>query len=51
MPVLRERELVPYLDLAYQGFGDGIEEDAFAVRLLRRRRASRSSSPTRSPRA
>jgi aromatic-amino-acid transaminase len=34
IPVLRERELLPYLDLAYQGFGDGIQEDAFAVRAL-----------------
>ena len=32
--MLRERELLPYLDLAYQGFGDGIEQDAFAVRAL-----------------
>ena len=34
IPVLRERELLPYLDLAYQGFGDSIEGDAFAVRAL-----------------
>ncbi len=34
IPVLRERELLPYLDLAYQGFGDGITEDAYAVRAL-----------------
>ncbi|MDP1899554.1 MAG: amino acid aminotransferase [Rubrivivax sp.] len=34
VPVLRERELLPYLDLAYQGYGEGIEEDAFAVREL-----------------
>jgi aromatic-amino-acid transaminase len=34
VPVLRERELLPYLDLAYQGYGDGIAEDAHAVRLL-----------------
>ncbi len=34
IPVLRERELIPYLDLAYQGFGDGIDADAFAVRAL-----------------
>ncbi len=34
IPVLRERELLPYLDLAYQGFGDGIAEDAYAVRAL-----------------
>ena len=34
VPVLRERELLAYLDLAYQGYGDGIPEDAYAVRLL-----------------
>jgi aromatic-amino-acid transaminase len=34
LPVLRERQLLPFLDLAYQGYGDGIEEDAFAIRLL-----------------
>ena len=34
IPVLRERELLPYLDLAYQGFGDGIDADAYAVRAL-----------------
>ena len=34
VPVLRERQLLPYLDLAYQGFGDGIDEDAHAVRAL-----------------
>ena len=34
VPLLRERGLIPYLDLAYQGYGDGIEEDAFALRLL-----------------
>ena len=34
VPLLRERELLPFLDLAYQGYGDGIEQDAFAVRLL-----------------
>lgn len=28
----RDRGLVPFFDVAYQGFGDGIEEDAFAVR-------------------
>jgi aromatic-amino-acid transaminase len=25
---------VPFIDIAYQGFGDGLEEDAFGVRLL-----------------
>ncbi len=34
IPVLKDRGLLPYLDLAYQGFGDGIEEDAYAVRAL-----------------
>jgi aromatic-amino-acid transaminase len=32
MEVVNERGLVPFLDLAYQGFADGIEEDAQAVR-------------------
>ena len=30
--VCRERALMPFLDIAYQGFGDGIEPDAAAVR-------------------
>ena len=34
IPVLRDGGLIPYLDLAYQGFGDGIVEDAYAVRAL-----------------
>jgi aromatic-amino-acid transaminase len=32
--VLKRRQLLPYLDIAYQGFGNGIEEDAFALRAL-----------------
>ncbi|MCL4746265.1 MAG: aromatic amino acid transaminase, partial [Burkholderiaceae bacterium] len=35
--LLSERELLPFVDLAYQGFGDGLEADAAAVRLLARR--------------
>ncbi|MET0381845.1 MAG: amino acid aminotransferase [Burkholderiaceae bacterium] len=34
IPVLKERGLLPFLDIAYQGYGDGIEEDAFAIRAL-----------------
>ena len=34
IPVIQARRLIPYLDIAYQGFGDGIDEDAFAVRAL-----------------
>ena len=32
--VCRERGLVPFLDMAYQGFADGIEPDAVAVRAF-----------------
>ena len=31
---LQANGLIPFLDMAYQGFGDGIDEDAFAVRLF-----------------
>ena len=32
--IVRERQLLPLIDFAYQGFGDGLEQDAWAVRLL-----------------
>ncbi|MGP0012106.1 MULTISPECIES: amino acid aminotransferase [Pseudomonas] len=32
--VVKTKDLVPFLDMAYQGFGDGIDEDAAAVRLF-----------------
>ena len=32
--MLRARQLIPLVDLAYQGFGDGLEADASAVRML-----------------
>jgi len=32
--VCRARRLVPFLDMAYQGFADGLDADAFAVRLF-----------------
>lgn len=32
--VVAERELVPFIDFAYQGFGEGIEQDAAAVRAF-----------------
>jgi aromatic-amino-acid transaminase len=31
--VVRGRGLIPLIDIAYQGFGQGLEEDAFGVRL------------------
>jgi len=32
--VIGEGRLIPFLDIAYQGFGDGLEEDAYAIRAL-----------------
>ncbi|MFK7607809.1 MULTISPECIES: amino acid aminotransferase [unclassified Pseudomonas] len=34
LDVVKAKGLVPFLDMAYQGFGDGIDEDAAAVRLF-----------------
>jgi aromatic-amino-acid transaminase len=34
LEVVTGRALVPYLDLAYQGFGDGLDQDALAARLF-----------------
>lgn len=32
--VIKSRQLIPFLDIAYQGFGEGLEEDAKVVRLF-----------------
>jgi aromatic-amino-acid transaminase len=32
--VLKTRTLIPFLDIAYQGFGAGMEEDAYAIRAV-----------------
>ena len=32
--VVRDRGLLPLIDIAYQGFGRGLDEDAFGVRLM-----------------
>ena len=32
--VLKQRDLIPFLDIAYQGFGQGLEQDAYAIRAL-----------------
>jgi aromatic-amino-acid transaminase len=34
IPVLKQRQLLPFLDMAYQGYGDGIDADAYAIRAL-----------------
>ncbi len=32
--LLKSKDLLPFVDIAYQGFGDGLEEDAWAVRAM-----------------
>ncbi|AXF77922.1 aromatic amino acid aminotransferase [Erwinia tracheiphila] len=32
--VLKQRELIPFLDIAYQGFGAGMDDDAYAIRAV-----------------
>ena len=32
--ILKARDLIPFLDIAYQGFGAGMEEDAYAIRAI-----------------
>lgn len=32
--VLQRRRLLPFFDIAYQGFGDGLEEDCYALREM-----------------
>jgi aromatic-amino-acid transaminase len=34
IPVLKDGNLLPFLDIAYQGFGQGLDEDAYAIRAL-----------------
>ncbi|SUG26259.1 tyrosine aminotransferase, tyrosine repressible [Salmonella enterica subsp. arizonae] len=32
--ILKTRDLIPFLDIAYQGFGAGMDEDAYAIRAI-----------------
>jgi aspartate aminotransferase len=34
LELAQHRGFIPFVDIAYQGFGDGLEEDAYGVRLL-----------------
>ena len=34
IPVLQGGGLIPFVDIAYQGFGDGLDDDAFALRAM-----------------
>ena len=35
--VLEERGIIPFVDMAYQGFGEGLEQDAYGLRMLAHR--------------
>ncbi|MCJ8146234.1 aspartate/tyrosine/aromatic aminotransferase [Acinetobacter sp. A3.8] len=32
--ILKAKQLIPFLDIAYQGFGQGVEQDAYLIRAL-----------------
>jgi aromatic-amino-acid transaminase len=32
--VVQQRQLIAFMDIAYQGFGDGLNEDAYAIRAM-----------------
>ncbi len=32
--LVKTRELIPFLDIAYQGFGNGMDEDVYAIRAM-----------------
>ncbi|MDR3430338.1 MAG: aspartate/tyrosine/aromatic aminotransferase [Rouxiella aceris] len=32
--LVKQRELIPFLDIAYQGFGQGMDDDAYALRAM-----------------
>lgn len=34
LEVAQQREFIPFIDTAYQGFGDGLDQDAYGLRLL-----------------
>ena len=50
LEVVRRRELLPLIDFAYQGFGDGLEEDAWSTRLFARELDELMSGPHVPPR-
>ncbi len=34
LPIFQEKKLIPFFDMAYQGLGHGIDEDAYPIRLF-----------------
>ncbi len=37
--IFSERQLIPFIDMAYQGFGEGLSDDAYGIRLMSSRLA------------
>ncbi|WP_375740292.1 aromatic amino acid transaminase [Pseudomonas boanensis] len=38
LDIIQERELIPFLDIAYQGFGESLDDDAWLIRECARRK-------------
>jgi aromatic-amino-acid transaminase len=51
LEIVTSRGLVPFLDLAYQGFAEGLDSDAFAARLFATGHEPGVSSRARSPKS
>lgn len=34
IPILKERDIIPFLDIAYQGFGAGLVDDCYAIQAM-----------------
>lgn len=34
LELAKDRQFIPFIDTAYQGFGDGLEDDAYGLRLM-----------------
>lgn len=34
LAVMKEKDLLPFIDMAYQGLGDGLNDDAYALRMF-----------------
>ena len=32
--VIKQKKLIPFFDMAYQGYGEGLEEDAYVIRKI-----------------
>jgi len=34
IPILKQRDIIPFLDIAYQGFGEGLVDDCYAIQEM-----------------